>query len=402
MRLLAYSHDTVGLGHLRRTLGICDDLVRHVPEATALVVTGSPMAEGFQLPERTDYVKLPAVRKLANSRYAARSLGLDFDRLSNLRSEVIRHTVRSFDPDVLLVDKSPAGLQGELLPTLEHLGSPPAATRIVLGLRDILDDPEELRFEWGRDGHWEALERHYDAVWVYGSADFYDTVREYEFPESVARRTRYVGHLPRYNGILARPAIERELGLGGRRLVLVTAGGGEDGFPIFDAYLGDLERGLGPDGTLHCLVTGPGMPEEQRRDLQARAERPDVRLMVFSPHMTSLIAVADVVLTMGGYNTTMEALSLGRHTVVVPRVVPRTEQLIRAERLAARGLARMVHPQAMVPGALMAAVRAELEHPNGNGGRGLAFDGHLGVRRELRRLLDGAAEPLRGARGERA
>ncbi|MBI5709812.1 MAG: glycosyltransferase [Candidatus Eisenbacteria bacterium] len=387
MRLLAYSHDTVGLGHLRRTLGICDDLVRSIPSVTALVVTGSPMAEGFRLPDRVDYVKLPSVRKLDNSVYASRSLDLDFERLSSLRSAVIRDTTRSFDPDLLLVDKTPAGLKGELLTTLEDLEARGARTRRVLGLRDVLDDPDGLRREWSREGLWEVIEEHYDAVWIYGDPEVFDTVREYAFPSAVAARSVYVGYLPRYNGLLPRGAVERELQLDGRRLIVVTAGGGEDGYPVFDHYLRELERVGGPAGALHCLVAGPGMPEEQRASLRTRAVRPDVFFTDFSSHMTSLFAAADVVVTMGGYNSVMEILSLRRRAVVVPRVVPRTEQLIRAERLAARGLVRLVHPDALPGGELLAVVAEELARAAAPLPAPLAFDGHHGIRRELERLV---------------
>ncbi len=386
MRLLAYSHDTVGLGHLRRTLGICDDLVRGVPSLTVLVITGSPMAEGFRLPDRVDYVKLPSVRKLDNMAYASRSLDLDFEQLSRIRSGVIRDTTRSFDPDVLLVDKTPAGLKGELLATLEDLQARRARTRVVLGLREVLDDPEGLRREWARDDLWGVIERHYDAVWIYGDPGVFDTVREYDFPAAVTAKSVYVGYLPKYNGLLPREAVERELQLGGRRLVVVTAGGGEDGYPIFDHYLRELERGCGPEGVLHCLVAGPGMPEAQCDSLRARAARPDVFFTAFSNHMTSLFAAADVVVTMGGYNSVTEILSLGRRAVVVPRVVPRTEQLIRAERLAARRLVRLVHPDTLPAGGLIAAVVEELARAAVPPPWPIAFDGHAGIRRELERL----------------
>ena len=405
MRIVAYSHDTVGLGHLRRTLGICDDLVRSTASLTALILTGSPMAEGFHVPDRVDYVKLPSVRKLDNADYVPRSLDLAFDELSRMREVVIRDAVRSFDPDVLLVDKAPAGLKGELLGTLADLKARGARTRRVLGLRDVLDDPDGLRREWSREGLWRVVEEYYDAVWIYGDGSLFDAVSEYAFPPAVAAKSVYVGYLPKYNGLLPRERVERELGLeGGRPLVVVTAGGGEDGFAIFDLYLRALERGLGPDGALHCLVTGPGMPEAEQESLRARAQRPDVRFHVFTSHMTSLFAAADVVVTMGGYNTLMELLSLGRRVVVVPRTVPRREQLIRAERLEARGLVRVVRPPELAAGGLMDAVVAELEGPAPTPGQPLVFDGYAGIRRELGQLLSrnghGAANPP--ARGVRA
>ncbi|MBI5836444.1 MAG: glycosyltransferase [Candidatus Eisenbacteria bacterium] len=387
LRLLAYSHDTVGLGHLRRTLGICGDLVGWDPALSALIVTGSPVAEGFHLPDRVDYVKLPSVRKCGNSTYESRSLNLGFDELRRMRSSVIRDTTRGFAPDVLLVDKTPAGLKGELRATLEDLRERGSRTLRILGLREILDNPAEMRAEYEREGLWDFIAEHYDAVWVYGERGIYDTVREYEFPEAVAAKTAFVGYLPKYNGLLPREAVASELALEGRRLVVVTAGGGEDGYPLFDHYLAGLEGAPADAGVLHCLVTGPAMPAAQQAALRERAARPDVYFTNFSDHMTSLFAAADLVVTMGGYNTVTEILSLRRRAVVVPRVVPRMEQLIRAQRLASRGLVRMIHPAELTPGHLFGVVSEELSGGDSPITSTLEFRGHQGVRQELARLL---------------
>ena len=297
LRLLAYSHDTVGLGHLRRTLGICGELTRSLPGLSALIVTGSPMAEGFRLPERTDYVKLPSVRKITNGAYEPRSLQLDFDSLASIRKGVLRKVAQAFRPDVLLVDKTPAGLKGELLPALEALRGPGSRCRIVLGLREILDDPETVREEWSREGLWEIVERCYDEVWIYGQRDIYDTAGEYGFPAAIARKTHFLGYLPRYNGLLPRGSVERKLGLGDRRLVVVTAGGGEDGYPLFDAYLEGLEGGSGPANTLHCLVCGPGMEASEQARLAARTDRPDVHFAHFSRNLTSFFSASSLIVT---------------------------------------------------------------------------------------------------------
>lgn len=74
-----------------------------------------------------------------------------------------------------------------------------------------------------------------------------------------------------------------------------------------------------------------------------------------------LIAGADAVVSMGGYNTVCEVLAAGTRAVVVPRVRPRAEQLVRAERLAQRGLIDMIHPDDLAPegiGAWLASGRA--------------------------------------------
>lgn len=71
------------------------------------------------------------------------------------------------------------------------------------------------------------------------------------------------------------------------------------------------------------------------------------------------MARAHSVVAMGGYNTVCELLHLGRRTLVVPRVKPRTEQLIRARRLAARDLVDFLHPAELSPAALGAWLSAE-------------------------------------------
>ncbi len=55
---------------------------------------------------------------------------------------------------------------------------------------------------------------------------------------------------------------------------------------------------------------------------------------------------------MGGYNTICEVLSFRKPALIVPRVKPRREQLIRAERLQALGLVDLLHPADLTPGAL--------------------------------------------------
>ena len=76
--------------------------------------------------------------------------------------------------------------------------------------------------------------------------------------------------------------------------------------------------------------------------------------------MMSLMAAADVVVAMGGYNTVCELLTLRKRAVVVPRINPGLEQCIRAERMSAIGLLHMLHPRCLTPNALLAAVNTEL------------------------------------------
>src|SRR5687767_4439403 len=195
-RVALYSHDALGIGHLRRNLLIAGSLAGADGGASVLMLAGVPEATAFHIPPRVDVLTLPALRKMAEGGYEPRRLGISADNLLGLRANALRAALESFEPDVLIVDKLPLGVAGELRPTLESL-SARGRTRCVLGLRDVLDDPARVRLEWAHRGYEAAVDRFYEAVWVYGDARVYDPVREYGFGQALARKVRYTGYLER-------------------------------------------------------------------------------------------------------------------------------------------------------------------------------------------------------------
>jgi predicted glycosyltransferase len=347
-----YSHDTYGLGHLKRTLMLAGFLRARMPALSQLIVTGSPLAHRFQFPPGADYIKLPSVVKVGAEHYEARSLPLPFGTVRHLRSEMLLSAARHFRPDALIVDNVPAGLKGELLPVLRSLRD--SSCRLVLGLRDVVDEAEWVRQAWDRDGIYELLDELYDLILVYGRRDIFDIVHEYGFSPEAAAKTRFVGYL--------RPALARrdavqiraELGVGeDDRLVLVMAGGGGDGFDLLRAALEAIQL-EGRPGFQFLLLGGPLMPAEHRRQVLGLAGRQEgVHYLDFVDDAASYVAAADVVVSMGGYNSVCELLSLRKPAIVVPRVFPRREQLIRAQALADRGFLRVIHPDELRPERLL-------------------------------------------------
>lgn len=351
-RVLLYSHDTFGLGHLRRTLAIAHGLRSRRDGVSQLVVTGSPLAHSFRLPEGADYLKLPSAAKQGADRYAARSLSLGLDTLLELRRDLLVTAAVHFRPDVLVVDNVPAGLMGELVPTLYALRR--QGTRLVLGLRDIVDEPSVVRQAWTRQGAYRLLDEVYDAIVIYGDPDVYDARVEYGLSARAAAKTTFAGYL----GRISAPAASRR-----RRspLVLVTAGGGEDGWALLRTA---ADLGARMPGTRFLFVTGPFLPEARRRTLERVLEGADgARVQEFVGNLPAWIAAADSVVAMAGYNTVCEVLAAGRPAVLVPRVRPRREQLIRAEALRRRGLAAVVHPDGLTPETLVEALRRTAARP---------------------------------------
>ncbi len=351
LRIALYSHDTVGLGHTRRNLAIAQVLSSAFPNASLLLLTGSALSGQFDPPPRVDFLTLPALAKDASGLYEARALEVSLKELVKLRSKAIKAALRAFKPDVFIVDNVPTGAAGELIRSLEHMVRK-GKTRMVLGLRDILDAPGAVRRQWAQSGFEAAIDRYFDAVWVYGDKRVYDQAKAYGFTQATAAKLRYLGYFDgraRLTGISDSGAVTRILRPELGKLVLAQVGGGEDG----EALARTFARTELPAGYYGVLLTGPYMSPELRRTLRSQAtSNPRLQVMEFLKEPAELLQHADRVIAMGGYNTTFETLSFEKPLLTVPRVAPRLEQHVRAEALAARGLLDLLHPQNLTERAL--------------------------------------------------
>src|SRR5205809_4234024 len=196
-RIAFYSHDTMGLGHVRRNLLLAEAVTRHDWSTTALPISGVHIGAAFGMPPNVDCVTLPALSKNgADGTYGARHLAIPLTRVVHLRARTMQAALLAFDPDVLVIDNVPKGAVGEAEPALAALKAR-GRTSLVLGLRDVLDEPEVVAREWCRAGYHETIERYYDEVWVYGDPAIYDVARECAFPASTTSKIEYVGYLDR-------------------------------------------------------------------------------------------------------------------------------------------------------------------------------------------------------------
>lgn len=353
-RVLIYSHDTFGLGHLRRCRTIAHSLVEAHEDLSVLILSGSPILGSFDFRRRVDFVRVPGVIKLRSGEYTSLNLQLQLEETLSMRSSIIRHTADIFDPDVLIVDKEPLGLRGEMQGTLEMLRA--RGSRLVLGLRDVLDDPDTLSVEWERKNALPALEEFYDEVWVYGLPQMCEPLEGLPLTEDAQRKVTYTGYLPITVPETAFPVEVPEIT--NRPFLLVTTGGGGDGDVLIEWVLRayESERML-PYPAL--LVLGPFLQPEKQSQFMARAARLDtVEAIVFSPCIERLEENAAGIVAMGGYNTFCEILSLDKRAVVVPRTAPRREQSIRTSRAQELGLVRMLEDEGrMDPAAMARALR---------------------------------------------
>ena len=384
-----YSHDTYGLGHLRRTLLLAEALESRWPGLSQLIVTGSPLAHAFSLPRGADYVKLPSVVKVGRDRYEPPELSIAFATVRALRRDLLRATADHVRPDLVVVDNVPAGLERELVPALLHLKRASPRTRLVLGLRDIIDSADRVRATWRGQGVYELFDDVYDLILVYGDRSVCDVVEDYGLSERAAAKTRYVGYLRRIPDAARAADVRAELRSDGRPVVLATAGGGADGHELLRTLL-EARRRWPREAEFDCVVApGPfAAPREQRVLAEMAANGSRARLLDFEPDLPAYMAASDAVVSMAGYNSICEIASVGRPAVLVPRVQPRQEQLLRARAATRRGVGRMIHPSDLTPRRLLAEVNGLLDRPP-RYPMSLPLGGLARASEELRALVEG-------------
>ena len=337
-RILMYSHDTFGLGHLRRCRTIAHALVENYRGLDVLIISGATIAGAFDYRARVDFVKIPSVIKLRNGEYTSLERHHALDETLKMRQSIIRHTAETVQPDIFIVDKEPLGLRGEVEDTLAYLKT--RGTTLVLGLREVMDAPHLLEAEWKQRDVMRKIGRFYDMIWTYGPPDFYDPLTGLDVPANVRAKMIYVGILQRSLSQQQSPEHRPE-----GDYLLVTTGGGGDGSDLIHDVIHAYQQD--PELTHKALVVlGPYMPARKRQKLLKKGGAiPHLRMIEFDNRMEELVAGARAVVAMGGYNTYCEILSFDKPALIVPRVRPREEQLIRARRAAELGLIDMLLPE---------------------------------------------------------
>ncbi len=362
--ILMYSHDTYGLGHIRRTMAIANHL--RDSNTNVLILTGSPIAGRFRFPQHVDFVRIPGMIKKSNDDYQSFSIRIDQEKALSIRTNIILATAKTFQPNLFIVDKEPMGLKREVLPTLEWLKEKSPSTMAVLGLRDILDEAEVILNDWREKNIYNCLDQLYDEIWVYGNREIYDPIEMYRIPQEIHSRIQFTGYIPRRTiSEETRTAVRKRYRiLDQDKFILVTTGGGGDGLEVIEHYLDMHDYFPTSLPFKSIIITGPFMPKKVREDFTHRAQKFGIKTLPFHAKLEELISAADLVVCMGGYNTICEILTQQTPALIIPRETPRKEQLIRATRFKEEGLLDFIPWTGVTPQLLREKIFSLLRNQN--------------------------------------
>ncbi|HIC22502.1 MAG TPA: hypothetical protein EYO84_03675 [Planctomycetes bacterium] len=362
-RIAFYSHDGYGLGHFRRCLLLAQQVQLHLDNIEILIVTGSSRARFYSLPARTSIVTLDAVTKDREGNYVSRNTLMNITETLARRRETLRRSVTGFGPDLFIVDHVPTGLRGELLPLMPDLKA--QGTEIVIGLRDVIDESEKVKKNWKFDGCFKLVESFFDHVWVYGNKNIFDLGEMYNLSENTRERIHYLGYLRRSihqigpENVYSGSFVPRT----NKPHIVCVSGGGEDGLPLGNRFLEVLRNA--PDTLQGTLITGPFLSRTDSRTLAGCfGSLQNAQILRFTTHLEEHLRTADLIVTMGGYNALMEALSCQKPIIAVPRMFPRKEQWLRASKFAELGLIRSLDPSQLDSEKLAFAIHEDLARSN--------------------------------------
>ena len=360
---LLSSHDGYGLGHVRRSVLIATELRRRDPHSRVTIVTGVESTPPWLHGTGFDIVRVPSLLKDSDGSY--RNSSMAFDTAVAERSDVFDAIVRDGRPDVVVIDRHPYGTAGELRPGIVRAAEQGAA--VVLGLRDVLDEPTRIHSEIAGDG-WLDVAELFSTILVYGERSLCDHQAEYGLP----LRPRYCGW------VTAAPATR---GQRDEFELVIAAGGGGDGEATFELGAAVVESRSPWRGT---VLAGPYADEWLDRHPSLRGR---LALHRNVDGCAPFFARAGAVIQMAGYNSTAESIAAGCRPILVPRRSPRREQAIRASRLAVLGLADVVDEGADVAEIAWMLDRPRVLAADACERAGIRLDGARRAAKHLSRLV---------------
>ena len=354
---------------MQRTSSIAWEIYRLHSEASILTFSDSQLGQFFPISPHHDYIKLPSIAKDSPGNWRATHLTMTFPEILHLRKQLLSHVLLNYAPDIFLVDHMPHGAMGELLPALESLKHSRIHTKVILGLRDILDSPEVTINRWKVEGAYDVIDRYYARILVFGMQDVYNVVEKYQIPEGDARKVFYCGYVTNLATVNNAPMIRARY-LRNKptdtRLLMVMAGGGADAYPMMSTLIDALPKVLEHQKCVVAVITGPFMPAELIADLKRRAEKLPIVMMESVNDSLSYIAAADLVISMAGYNTSVEILRTRRPAIIIPRAGPSAEQRTRARLFADKHWVDVIDPDELTPKKLAQRISHHFKHPVDN------------------------------------
>jgi predicted glycosyltransferase len=342
MKIIFYCQHVLGVGHLFRSLEICEALKRH----EVLLISGGPHIE-TNIPKQVKVVRLPELQMDSGFKgLFSPQPNISLEQIKAQRQKDLLALFEKEKPELFLVELYPFGRKAfrfELDPLLAAIRNQKTSPcGVVCSVRDILVEKDDPQKHEGRAV--DTLNRYFDAVLVHSDPNLI------KFEETFSRRSEiriplfYTGYIAKKPPGNTRQQIRSRLEIEDQDLMIVaSAGGGSVGKPLLESAMRAFQK-FSVDSAAHLFVyTGPYIDAQDFVYLKSLANQ-RVRIEKFTSDFLAYLAAADLSISMAGYNTSMNLLACGVPALVWPFGLNR-EQRLRAQRLAERGALKILNEE---------------------------------------------------------
>jgi predicted glycosyltransferase len=361
-KIMFYCQYLSGMGHLVRSSEIVRSLTKYFQ---VYFVTGGPRIQGFELPPQVEVIRLPALW-LEEGKFTVEDSPFSVEEVKEARKNLLITECDRIQPDCLITEFFPFGrhkLLFELLPLVEHLKATSSKTKIVSSLRDVIGketDPEE------EETICNLMNRYFDLLLFHADASFQtfpDSFARYREIEAEIIHTGFVTQLPKFN-LTSLSNLWGEVN--SEIKIIATIGGGRIGSEVLESLVksSDILNQKLPH--VIKIFTGPFMAAEKVEKLRKLAsDRSYIQIETYTSQLLEYMKTADISISLSGYNTTMNILSTGVCSIVVPigHEHQDKEQLHRTQKLEQLGIVNSIHPQDLSPSHLAEEVINCLKKP---------------------------------------
>ncbi len=416
-RVLFYCQHVLGMGHFIRSM----EIVRALNDFEVCFLNGGEVVPGFEFPSSVDVVNLPPLTSDADFKEVRSGGPHSLEEIKKTRRLKILSEFERFKPDLFIIELFPFGRRKfafELAPLLARIRLGGYPTKVVCSLRDILVSKRDQ--ERHEDQVCRIVNRYLDLILIHSDPKFQRLEETFSRVEDLQVATWYTGFVAQTD---SHPSLGRseEIPAGDETpMVLVSIGGGRVGADLLECAI-DASQIVG-ETVPHRMIlfTGPYFSDDHFLRLQKRVEKnPNMTIRRYTTDFLSYMKRADLSISMAGYNTCMNILTTGTKSLLLPFTGNQNEeQTIRAEKLAALGVAEMIRPDELDPRTLAdqiiralktepVSVRLEMQGAektarflgetvrSGQRGKGQAKRKFDSLERPLRPFLDKMAEDER-------
>jgi len=344
-KVVIYSHDTFGVGHLSRAIKLSQAIMQKKKDAAIIIVTGTAVPNLIDLPAGVELIKLPSLKSIRGETitYESFNTKINPEEILKMRESILLDIIKNFKPDLLLVDFSPKGVKNELVKSLEYIGKK-LKTKKYITFRDIIDDPNEVIAKWERRNYESIFERYYDKILIFGDKNINDFTKEYKLSDKISKKLHYLGYLVTET----KPKVADK-----SDKILVTVGGGRDGCEIINKFLENFVK-LGEFSRFTVeVICGPLSEKKFYENLITKYSKfPKIKIIWNVKNLSERMPNYDLIVSMGGYNSFCEILSAKVPALIIPRETFEKEQLIRAKIFQKLGIINYISLSEITPEAL--------------------------------------------------